>query len=248
MRTTNHETDARTRASGVCRPAYAARIGRSAQRGFSFIEILIVMGIIGVLVGGVVVAIQIWNRKGPEFATRNRVNQVATLAATWKQKFNFYPPGDIKMLPKAMGRRSVKIKGGTNSTNRGIEAFYQAIKAPGFSANHDWESGAIGNTDDDKLDKHFTKDGDPELYEILDAWGNPLVYFSNDEYADHGDEGRMIALGQDAEAGSPGDELSARPWRDENGRYLNAETFQVYSMGPDGEPNTDDDIGNWTSD
>ena len=86
-----------------------------------------------------------------------------------------------------------------------------------------------------------------ELYELFDAWGNPLIYFPNDDYEKYGDQGRMIMMGPESMHG-PGDEISATPWRDENGRFFNSETFQIFSMGPDGEPNTEDDIGNWNSD
>ena len=216
------------------------------QAGFSFIEILIVMGIIGVLVGGVVAAIGIWGRKGPEFETKNRVRTASTLAHQWKQTFAFFPPGDVKQLPKTMGLK-LDIKGGTNPTNRGIEALMLAFKVPGFTAGHNWEKNQIGNADEDKLDKAVATDGNPDLLEIFDAWGNPLIYFVNDDYDKYGESGRMVMLGPESEHG-PGDEISATPWRDADGRYINSETFQIFSMGPDGEPNTEDDIGNWNTD
>ena len=45
---------------------------------------------------------------------------------------------------------------------------------------------------------------------------------------------------------APGDEVEAAPHRDADGQFRNANTFQIYSMGPDGQPNTEDDMGNWT--
>lgn len=217
-----------------------------SQAGFSFIEILIVMGIIGVLVGGVIAAIGIWGRKGPEFTTKSLVRTVTALTQQWKQDFSFFPPGSVKQLPRTMGVGGMTVKGGNNPTNQGIEALVQAIKAKGFRAGHNFQSNEIANCDDDNLDAAISRDGDPALYEIMDAWGNPLIYFVNDDYAKIGDGGQMIMYGPESEH-DPGGEITAMPWKDANGRYINSETFQIFSMGPDGEPNTDDDIGNWNT-
>ena len=228
-------------------PHACERPRRDKQGGFSFIEILIVMGIIGVLVGGVVFAIGIWGRKGPIFETKNRVRAAAQLIHSWKQRFDLFPPGDVRHIGKTIGQSKLKALGAANPTNRGIESVMQALKVPGFSAGHDWGANEIGNADEDKLDKAIATDGNPDLIELFDAWGNPLVYFSNDEYDEVGEGGRMIMLGPESET-APGEEISVVPWRDENGRYLNSETFQLFSIGPDGEPNTEDDIGNWNAD
>ena len=63
---------------------------RRRERGFTFIEILIVMGIISVLVGGVIVAMQIWNKKGPEFATTQVVAKAQGDGARFDQLLTEY--------------------------------------------------------------------------------------------------------------------------------------------------------------
>ena len=218
---------------------------RRAQRGFTFIEILIVMGIISVLVGGVVVALQIWNRRGPEMASQTTVTQANTLIQAWKAKFDAFPPTDVRNLPKVVGYGD-PVKGVSNRTNLGIESLVQALGYPGFKSEHSWADNQTGNTDDDSLDKAIVSSGIKDLREILDAWGNPLVYFNNVDYAGAADDGHVYVLGGTTDAYQAGDEVTAYPHRDNDGQFRNPNTFQIFSMGPDGEPNTKDDIGNWS--
>ena len=221
----------------------------AAARGFTFIEILIVMGIMAVLAGGVVVAINIWGRKGPELKTRTTITAVESLVHAWRSKFDSFPPGDVRKIPMAAGF-GAKLKGAMpNDTNMGIEAFYQAIQLPGFKSEHGWGEGEIGNTDEDQLPQALASSGVPDLREVLDAWGNPLIYFHHHDYAKYeGGQEYMIGEGSETTAVDAGDTVTAQPHRDGDGQYYNPNTFQIFSMGPDGEPNTDDDMGNWSGD
>lgn len=215
------------------------------ERGFTFIEILIVMGIISVLVGGVIVAVNIWNKRGPEFATTQRVAATQTLIQAWKSKFEMYPPTDVKNLPKYTGFGE-PVKGSVNKTNGGIEAVVQAFGYPGFKSEHTWADGELGNTDEDRLDKAIVSSGVPDLKEVLDAWGNPLVYFHSSDYASADASPHIYRLGNEpSDFFEPGDEVDVAPHRDADGQFRNPSTFQVFSMGPDGQPNTEDDMGNW---
>ncbi len=80
--------------------------------------------------------------------------------------------------------------------------------------------------------------------EIVDGWGNPLVYFHSSDYKKYADSGQTYS----SKAFDTGEEMEveARPWQREDGTFYNPLTFQVYSMGPDGEPNTEDDVTTWT--
>lgn len=219
---------------------------RRRERGFTFIEILIVMGIISVLVGGVIVAMQIWNKKGPEFATTQVVAKAQSMVHAWKSKFETYPPTDVKNLPKFTGFGE-PVKGSINRTNTGIEALVQALGYPGFKSDASWGDNELGNTDEDRLDKAIVTSGIPDLREIIDAWGNPLVYFHSADYASADSSPHIYRLGNEpSDFYAPGDEVEAAPHRDADGQFRNANTFQIYSMGPDGQPNTEDDMGNWT--
>ena len=220
---------------------HARRAG--AERGFSFIEILIVMGIISVLVGGAIVAIGMWTKKQPEFATKNTMTKVKTSIENWKSQFEMYPPSDVTRIAGVAGRGSPG-QPPENRINEGIEAVYQALQWPGFKGDPEWDGEKeLGNTDEDKLRKAINKHGTVELMEVLDGWGNPLVYFHRDDYGKYA-EGGASYMSMDIEQELL--DVEPMPWRNEDGTFVNPSTFQLFSMGPDGEPNTDDDITTWT--
>jgi prepilin-type N-terminal cleavage/methylation domain-containing protein len=214
-----------------------------AQRGFSFIEILVVMGIISVLVGGVIVAIGLWGKKRPEFDTKNVLNKTKALIEDWKNHFEQYPPSDIKDIAARAGIGTVPKSPG-NNINGPIEAIYQALSWPGFPGSPEWNDKERGNTDEDELSKAINKHGAPGLFEIVDGYENPLVYFDNRDYAEWATGGGPSYISRTRD----GRELESVPVpykNEEDGGFRNPETFQLWSMGPDGEPNTDDDITTW---
>jgi prepilin-type N-terminal cleavage/methylation domain-containing protein len=205
------------------------------ESGFSFIEILIVMAIIAVLAGLVTVALGVWARKGPEFDSRARAQKLQQLADSWKLKFQgWYPPTDLTKMHMATGSALVVTKV-PNRSNDGIEALVQALHWPGFGIEAQIGEGETGNTDEDSLDKEAARGRD--LVEVVDGYGNPLVYFPNTEYAAADQNPPTYVLGD-------GTVVTPRPWRVEGG-FAMTSSVQVYSMGPDGEPNTDDDIKGW---
>lgn len=212
------------------------------EHGFSFIEILIVMGIISVLVGGVFVGIQLWAEKGPEFQTKNTVNKVRMMIENWRQTFEMYPPSDVTRIATVAGMGE-KAAAPENKINEGIEAVYQALYWPGFKSDPNWEDKELGNTDEDRLRKAINKHGTPDLKEIIDGYGNPLVYFHRDDYVKFAESGAHY-VSQDSEYNVL--DVEAKPYKRDDGTFVNPASFQVWSMGPDGEPNTDDDIVPWS--
>ena len=209
--------------------------------GFSFVEILIVMGIISVLVGGVVVAIGMWARKGPEFQTRNTLNKTKILIENWKIWSSFYPPSDVTKIPGIVGSGE-KVSAPENSYNQGIESVYQALYWKGFKGA-EWDSVELANVDEDKLRKAVNKIGQVELMEIVDGWGNPLIYFNSADYHRYRDSPpSYMSKGPDfLEI-----DVEPVPWENEDGTFISPLTFQIFSCGEDGEPNTDDDVTTWT--
>lgn len=195
------------------------------------------MGIIAVLAGLTVVAMGLITRRGPEFNTSARIQKVKGVVEAWRQRFDQYPPSDLARIRRVAGGAD-KVPALPNSFNSGIESLYQALYWPTFGGDPQLNDDELGNTDEDEFDKASPQG--KTVYEIVDDWGNPLVYFVNTDYAR-------------ADASPPsyvlqnGDEVTPRPWKyeDEGRGFAEPRGIQIFSMGPDGVPNTEDDVKSW---
>ena len=96
--------------------------------------------------------------------------------------------------------------------------------------------------DDDKTKKDGTASAmrSKELFEVSDAWGNPLIYFHNKDYAreckvtlQDGDKIRRKAVKAAAS--------------EKTGQFQALTSFQLRSAGPDGidDGGGEDDIVSW---
>ena len=217
------------------------RHGRPGERGFSFIEVLVVMGIISVLVGGIIFAIGVWAEKQPEFYTKNTINKVKMLIENFHSQFEVYPPSDVTRIATVTGQGN-NPSAPTNNINAMIESLYQALAWPGYKGDPQWGENELRNRDDDALRKAVNKLNTADLWEIVDGYENPLVYFHNEDYKRYEDGGAEY-LSRDKD----GIELDVAPvpYRNEDGTFRNPDSFQIWSMGPDGIPNNDDDITPW---
>jgi len=219
--------------------APTARTARRLRAGFSFIEILVVMGIIAVLVGLGLAVYKIAIEESKKTQAAALLGKVRASTDLWKGKYRFYPPSEFQKLSTVLGP-TMKLGRPvpSNTTNPGIEALVQALYTPGFGQNPDLDEDRC-NTDDDALDKPFASNGDLKLWEIKDPWGNPLVYFTDADYKDAEKNPPTYLNGE----GMP---VTPKPWRTSSGTsFAQTNGFQVFSMGPDGEPNTDDDVKAW---
>jgi hypothetical protein len=181
--------------------------------------------------------VQIWIKRGPKVQTQDTVNKVKALADAWKLRHGFYPPVRLQDVQKAAGDVGPLIKHSGNGENEGIETLYQALYWPSFGTDAELsEEKELSNTDDDQLAQAATSRG-TALREIKDGWGNPLVYFVNTSYvqADRDPPVYQSLRGP----------VQPRPWKEEAGGFVNPNGFQLFSMGEDGEPNTEDDIKGW---
>jgi hypothetical protein len=176
-------------------------------------------------------------KKAPETKARAQLAKVRANLDHWKGRYKFFPPSDFSKLSLVLGPQ-MKLGRPTpsNTTNAGNEAIYQAFFTPGFGVNPDIGDGEKSNNDEDKLDKPYASSGDPDLWEIKDPWDNPLVYFTDGDYKDAEKNPPTYLNGQ-------GEAVNPKPYRDaKGGGFSQPNGYQLYSMGPDGQPNTDDDL------
>ncbi len=213
-----------------------ARAART-EAGFSFIEILVVMGIIAVLAGMGILMVNLFIKKGPQFETDNLVRKVKSSIGSWQLKHQMLPPVRLADIATAAGV-GTPIKHAGNRENEAIEALYQALYWPSFGTDPEFnEEKELANTDDDRLTQAATSRG-VELREIVDGYGNPLIYFVHTVYAQAERDPPTYTL-------KNGQTVQPKPWREAAGGFVNPNSFQLFSLGEDGQPNTDDDRTGW---
>ncbi|MCH2102367.1 MAG: hypothetical protein MK209_10650, partial [Planctomycetes bacterium] len=129
-----------------------------------------------------------------------------------------------------------RLPSGVNSgaMNANAEALYVELFAAGYSGqqpNQEW----LVNTDEDTAAKSLTSMPSRELFEISDAWDNPIVYF----YSLHYGDSAQVMAGPD---GMTYEQEVAVAKNERTGAYLQQNGFQLISAGEDGEFGTEDDI------
>jgi prepilin-type N-terminal cleavage/methylation domain-containing protein len=207
----------------------APRSPRSVA-GFSLLEILVVITIIGLLMSFSAVAISRYRETGRITDCKSRIQSLALMVSSYAERAGDYPPDRLDALG---------VKGVANQVNEGIEACIAALRRKDYGGQRPNER-HLGNTDDDSADKLDAVDGSRVLLELLDPWDNPLVYIVNAHY-----DVEAIAL---LDNGSLVEPLAVRAVMNPlTGAYHRFESFQIRSAGPDRLMDTEDDLGNFES-
>ena len=98
----------------------------------------------------------------------------------------------------------------------------------------------LSNTDGDRTAKRLKGFESQELFEVCDAWGNPIAYLHHREY-----ERADVYLSFDGETGEE-TEGPVRARRNvKTKRFHEPRDFQLISAGVDGSFGTEDDITNF---
>lgn len=215
---------------------------RRTNEGFSLIELLVVITILAALAAGGTVWIRIANQNRAKTITSQRIASIATALEEVKQQLGYYPPTYTRDLKAPGNTEKIGEKVGVpNETNVGIETLYIAFNMTGV--NPDMQGlgdDALANTDEDNAAELIGKLQVTELYEYVDFWGNPIVYICNKDYKDVSKVEKYV-LGN-------GTEVTVAPVKsDKTGQFVRAQSFQLFSLGPDGQLGGDDDIG-WSMD
>ncbi len=211
----------------MCHPQITAAGGggaarRSATGGFTLLELMVVITIIGILMGFLLTSGGAVFRDAKSKQTRTQLETLASLINEYRTIENQFPDD---RLPVGVH---------TGAMNSQAEALVLALFDREYTGNRPKLDSVI-NTDDDRVARNTTIFAEPKLFEIKDAWDNPILYFESLHYGDVA----TVMAGYDLyyEEQTTG----ARKHKT-TGAYLSPNGFQLVSAGEDGVFDTEDDI------
>ncbi|MCZ2343290.1 MAG: type II secretion system GspH family protein [Bacteroidales bacterium] len=205
----------------------AMRVPPTARRGFSLIELLIVMAIIAILAGMLMAGVQRARTVARRTSAANDISQLAAACQAFKQQFGFYPP-DTYTIPAGTPTDSDPLKrmfprgnfsgalpgAGTTLTQAETLTFF--LGGPGMTG---WDPQTPANTNPAGATKKGPYFDFPANrvsgHTFLDPWGTPYVYFRSVNGNDYG--GTFTAGG-------------VSPYK-QNGRDVNQNSVQIISAG-----------------
>lgn len=195
--------------------------------GFTLIEMLAVMLILGILVGALLVALSGSADTAKQRLTQAKLAQISAVIDAYERRFGDFPPSSF----------SAEQGGVPNKTNLGVEALVVALWSEGFEGGGDLQADELMNTDGDRTLREFSDLPSRELFELVDDWENPIIYFRSDDY----DEPCQYLLW--AEEDEFDSEAEVQALKNETlGRYYGHARYQLISAGSDGAFGTDDDV------
>jgi prepilin-type N-terminal cleavage/methylation domain-containing protein len=227
---------------------------RLRTRGFTLIELMIVIGVILLLVAVIAASL------GGAFGKSDRARTQATLEIlksniqSFETRWGKPPPSTVQGLADLT--RSLNLAN-PNETNEGIEALVLALRSqreggPYIGAelfadnerrtNMDNDTFMEGAMDASMLD--IPGESPNDLFEIVDAWGNPFIYVSiHDLRAGLAHDKITLASGEIIELSM--EELQQKLRHKVTGGYPPG--FALWSVGENGinEYGMGDDITSW---
>lgn len=215
------------------------------QQGFTLIELLIVIGIIAALIATATLGIGMAQKRQRKMVTQTRLNNLAAWLEMVKQPDNLgaYPATDTSLLV-GPGQKPEKVGpkvGRPNELNVGIETLYVAMHLKGLSGGAELGGeDALQNTDEDVINELVGDLAKKDLYEVVDSWGNPLIYFHSRDYKDPKGMNQYVLNSGDGSGPRP---VTVEPRKSEKtGQFSRPDSFQLFSAGEDGIPGNEDDM------
>lgn len=219
-------------------------VGRTAaaaggpERGFTLVEILVVLAILATLIS--LVAATIPRALRAQASTKcntllQSMGAALELLRNDNEQYGKYPPSRTRDIQ--IGKNKVgKDLGMPNETNVGIESVYFILNNPDIHVSQvTADPDLIGNTDEDSFRSARGIAPDAFAREYLDPWGQPFAYFHSNDYKEpkgltelRSLDGRKIVVWPK--------KLPAKA----GGGFLNPNSFQLFSVGPNGVQDTDD--------
>jgi prepilin-type N-terminal cleavage/methylation domain-containing protein len=204
------------------------------KQGFTLLEMLAVMAIIGILTAILLPALSSSNTIAKITDTKARMDQITSALTLYKTRYRDYPRSS---LPRGSKLRL------PNEINVGIELLAASLfcKGSGGEPYMLMKEQYVSNTDKDEVRKKFLPwdHNSKELFEFKDAWGNPFVYIYWKDYGAETEYQRDDGEKFKVQSASSGKFKKAE----------NAHSYQIWSLGPNGQnlngAESSDDITNF---
>lgn len=208
--------------------------------GFTLIEILVVITIVAALMGLVVVLIPLATGVGEDTKTSTRIQTLVGGIEEYKRRAGVYPAAELSRVRGMKGEKVGASLGTMNDLNTTIEALAISLYLETHDIYLELDEDTLQNTDGDQLAVKPVRWSTDDAYEFVDAWGNPFVYFSKDDYKKLKD-GVKVQLSE--EYGS--EVVTVKPLLSgKTGDFRNMGTYQIISAGKNGVFGDDDDVTN----
>ena len=205
------------------------------RSGFTLVEMLVVVGILSLLMGLLLPSLLKATTKAKITETDALIKQLVAALQEYEHDYGDYPATSLQ----DEGYYSNKV-------NDGIESLlvHLSSKAKG-SPYIELEEKYYDNLDRDKIPSSYPLNwffGDNQAREIVDSWGNPLVYFHHRDYKKP--KSNMCTYKMMGRKNASG----FKPGKSKKtATYHSWSSFQIWSVGPNGknENGEGDDIGSW---
>ncbi|MCC7507917.1 MAG: prepilin-type N-terminal cleavage/methylation domain-containing protein [Planctomycetes bacterium] len=225
------------------------------RRGFTLIEIMIVIGIIVILMSVLVVAFSGAFSKSEQAEATATIQTLKTNIDSYSSRWGTAPPGNMQDLAALMMPNQVLAA--PNKENEGIETLILALRSrkengpyldvPLFAndkrrTNLDLDLVVESALSPQALDIEVGTSRD--LFEFVDPWGNPLVYVNIVELR-NGRLDQIITLSDGTQARITAQEAQDALRHPTTGAYPS--DYALWSFGPDGinQYGRGDDITSW---
>ena len=200
----------------------------AARAGFSLIELLAVMVILAILMTFLAFRLGALGGAAKQSTTKTFLQEVSAAANIYETEMGDYPSSSWKA-----------DWGPTpNKQNLGGEALCVQLWGKDYGGSGISDDKLV-NMDEDEAKKSLTTHGNNDLFELKDAWDNPIAYFHRQDY---GREDVYLTLDEEGLIDTSTIQAVRNP---KTGNYFNPRGYQLISAGEDGIFGTKDDLYNF---